>query len=293
MELTLQPTTAPDRNSNSAPESAADIELASPRYSESSLIDKVRRRASSRLSRYFARAPRRLRTAKPLVSFTFDDAPTSAHAVGAPLVERAGGRGVFFIATSLVGRRTTHFPIVDRFEVRDLFMRGHEIGLHGHGHYAVGSLNNAGLRDDLERNRAELADIDIRIEAHNFAYPFGLVAVERKRTLAGISSSSRSIAPGFNVGRFDAQYLRSVELANARLSIPQLRGFLEAAQRQRGWLIFTIHDVSASPSPFGCTPALLQAALEDAAMRGFEIVTIAQALARSEPTTIRSENGIF
>jgi peptidoglycan/xylan/chitin deacetylase (PgdA/CDA1 family) len=115
--------------------------------------------------------------------------------VGASLVERAGGRGVYYIATSLLGRRTTHYPIVNRSEVRDLFVRGHEIGLHGHGHYAVGSLNNDGLRDDLERNRAELADIDIGIDARNFAYPFGLVAVERKRTLAGISSSSRSIAP--------------------------------------------------------------------------------------------------
>ena len=56
---------------------------------------------------------------------------------------------------------------------------------------------------------------------------------------------------------------------------------LDAARRKRGWLIFTLHDVSASPSPFGCTPALLRAALEGAAARGFEIVTVARG-ARAE-----------
>ena len=177
-----------------------------------------RRRASSRLSRYFARAPRRLVNARPMVSFTFDDAAASAHTIGAPMVEQAGGRGVYYIATGLVGRRTTHYSIVDRSQVRELHARGHEIGMHGHSHCAVGWLKPQALRDELARNCDELARIDSRIEALNFAYPFGLVAVERKRALAEITTSSRSIAPGMNAGLFDAQYLRSVELANARLT---------------------------------------------------------------------------
>ena len=268
---------------------ASDIELVSPRDLDSNLFGAARRRVSSRLCRYFARTPRRLTSATPLVSFTFDDAPASAHAVAAPMLEKAGGHGVYYIATALVGHRTTHYPIVDRFEVRDLFSRGHEIGLHGHGHRAINSLNYHGLRAELERNRSELADIDSRIEARNFAYPFGLAAVERKRGLAEMTTSSRGIAPGFNVGEYDAQYLRSVELANARLSREQLTACLDATQRNRGWLIFALHDISWSPSPFGCTPGLLKAALEGAASRGFEIVTIAQALGRSEPIALPDE----
>lgn len=267
-----------------------EIALAPPRYRDSNLLEALRRRASSRLSRYFMRARRRLVNARPMVSFTFDDAAASAHAIGATMVEKAGGRGVYYIATGLVGRRTTHYSIVERSQVRELHARGHEIGLHGHSHCAVGWLKPQALHDELERNCDELAKIDSRIEALNFAYPFGLVAVERKRALAEITTSSRSIAPGVNAGCFDAQYLRSVELANSRLSPDEMNACLDAAQRRRGWLVFTSHDVSASPSPFGCTPALLRAALEGAVARGFEIVTVAEALAQTEPAAVRSEH---
>jgi hypothetical protein len=49
----------------------------------------------------------------------------------------------------------------------------------------------------------------------------------------------------------------------------------------RGWLIFCIHDIANHPSPYGCTPDLLEAAIEGARRRGVEAVTVAQGLARS------------
>jgi hypothetical protein len=45
-----------------------------------------------------------------------------------------------------------------------------------------------------------------------------------------------------------------------------------------GWLIFYGHDVTAEPSPFGCTPSLLRHALDAAAKRGVAIMTVAGAL---------------
>jgi peptidoglycan/xylan/chitin deacetylase (PgdA/CDA1 family) len=270
-----------------------EIALAPPRYRDLSWIEAARRRASSRLSRYFARTPHRLDNARPLVSFTFDDAAASAHTLGAPLLERAGARGVFYIATGLVGRRTTDYAMLDRSAVRDLHRRGHEIGLHGHHHSAVGWLGRDALREEIHRNQGELAEIDAGIAARNFAYPFGIVSVERKRALAEITSSSRSIAPGVNPRRFDSQYLRSVELADARLTPRRLADWLETARRSRGWLVFTLHDISPSPSPFGCTPGLLKAAILGAVSRGFEIVTVAQALAQSQLAPGKNDNRTF
>ena len=45
-----------------------------------------------------------------------------------------------------------------------------------------------------------------------------------------------------------------------------------------GWLIFYGHDVTAKPSPFGCTPSLLRYALDAAARRNVAIKTVAGAL---------------
>ncbi len=273
----------PDRPAPMAWPVEPTVTYVEPDYFALPPLQALRRRASSRLSRYLERSPRRLALERPLVSFTFDDAPVSAYELGAEALERAGGRGVYFVASGLVGQRTKHYRIVDAAAVRDLRRRGHEIGLHGHSHCPLAWLDADALRVEMERNRAELAEIDDEIDARNFAYPFGMVALERKRQIAAMTDSARGIVPGINCNGFDAQHLRTYELANARLNRAELFAQLERARRLRGWLIFTLHDVAPDPSPFGCSPDLFQAALQGALARGFEIVTVAQALARSGP----------
>ena len=239
------------------------------------------RRASSRLARYLLRAPRRLRSDRPLISFTFDDAPRSAFTTGAPILESAGGRGVFYIASGLIETAYPCYELVRPADIRDLRRRGHEIALHGFRHAPVTELSAEALRADIARNRADLEAIEPGLGSPNFAYPFGQLALGAKSTLSGLVGSSRGIVPGVNGDGFDAQNLRSVELADARLSRAQMADWLNRAARLRGWLIFTLHDVADRPSPYGCTPTFLRSALEGAAARGFEIVTVGQALART------------
>jgi peptidoglycan/xylan/chitin deacetylase (PgdA/CDA1 family) len=57
--------------------------------------------------------------------------------------------------------------------------------------------------------------------------------------------------------------------------------FDDAAARSTGWLIFCSHDVAAAPSRYGCTLGLFQRALDGAASRGLEFVTVVAGLARS------------
>jgi hypothetical protein len=48
----------------------------------------------------------------------------------------------------------------------------------------------------------------------------------------------------------------------------------------RGWLVLYTHDVDDSPSAYGCTPGLLQAAVEAAVESGAELLTLDAGLAR-------------
>jgi hypothetical protein len=50
------------------------------------------------------------------------------------------------------------------------------------------------------------------------------------------------------------------------------------AQTNNGWLIFYGHDVADPASPRGCSPALLDRALEAAARRKIPALTMAEAL---------------
>lgn len=244
-------------------------------------VANLQRKISSRLARHVAIERRRLVNVAPMVSFTFDDAATSAGLTGAERLEKLGARGTYYIATGLIGRNDSGYPLMGRDSLRELHLKGHELGLHGHAHRAAGAFSAQDFRDDLQRNRDWLESIDEGIRPANFAYPYGLASFARKRQLYGLVSSSRSVAPGVISGEFDPQFLRCVELADQRLTPERLAAHLDAAVRATGWLIFCLHDIGAAPTPYGCTPGLYQRALDGVASRGVEIVTIAAGLERS------------
>jgi peptidoglycan/xylan/chitin deacetylase (PgdA/CDA1 family) len=241
----------------------------------------LRRKLSSRLARHVALQRRHLFNRRPMVSFTFDDAAASAGAAGAARLEQMGGRATYYIASGLTGQKDAGYPLIDRDRVRGLHLGGHEIALHSHAHRAVGALSAQDFHDDLRENREWLEAIHQGIRPTNFAYPYGLASFARKRQLGALVTSSRSVMPGINAGDFDPQFLRCVELADERLTPDRLALYLDIVTRSSGWLIFCSHDIADHPTPFGCTPSLFQRALDGAAARGVEIVTIAAALERS------------
>jgi peptidoglycan/xylan/chitin deacetylase (PgdA/CDA1 family) len=258
-----------------------DCVVAPRLHRDTDFLTIVRRKISARLADALPLEARRLVNRGPLVSFTFDDAPESAHSRGAVMLERSGARGTYYIATALIGHKTPDWTHIGRDGVADLHLQGHEIALHTHRHQAVGSLTAQELRADLEENRAELQRIHSAIDPQNFAYPFGMAAFARKRQLASLVRSSRGVKAGINAGAFDAQFLKCVELADARLTPTNLERCLDAAVAQNGWLIFLSHDVSAAPSRFGCSTGLFRRALDGVAERGITVVTVAEALRQS------------
>jgi peptidoglycan/xylan/chitin deacetylase (PgdA/CDA1 family) len=243
----------------------------------------LRQKTSSRLARHVPLARRRLVNHRPMVSFTFDDAAVSAGAIGAERIERIGGRATYYIASGLVGDSACGYPLMGRAQIRDLFRRGHEIGLHGHLHRPAGALSPTEFQDDLARNRQWLEAIDAGVQPTNFAYPYGFASFARKRRLYDLVASSRTVAPGVNVGVFDPQFLYCVELADGRVSRASLGAYLDEAVRRNGWLILCSHDVAEEPGPFGCSLPLFDFAMEGVARRSIEIVTIAAGLAKSRP----------
>ncbi len=88
-------------------------------------------------------------------ALTFDDGGTSA-LLAAELLERRGWRGHFFVTTSRVG--TPGFLTAE--QVRDLSVRGHQIGSHSHTHPTyMGNLPSDGLAREWRDSREVLAAI--------------------------------------------------------------------------------------------------------------------------------------
>lgn len=215
---------------------------------------------------------------QPIVSFTFDDFPDSAAVLGAQLLEDAGGRGTYYASSSLLGTQGDHWQVANAEQLLTLAERGHEIGLHTHSHTPIWALSKDGIDREIRLNRQMLQGLGLSTPLNNFAYPYGLATFMAKRRLARCVRSSRSVERGLNYGWVDRHYLLSIELVDARLTLAELAHWMTLAHKLRAWVIFVTHDVGEIPSPYGCSPHLLRAALDHARHLEFTIATVQQAL---------------
>jgi peptidoglycan/xylan/chitin deacetylase (PgdA/CDA1 family) len=238
----------------------------------------ARARFSHRMAMHLCVEPFRLRNATPMVSFTFDDVPKSAATVGAAILEAHDVHGTFYVIGSQVGTSSPLWDMVDGEDVVALHRRGHEIACHTFSHKRACDLDAETLNAEIERNQHYLRSLDSSIRIENFAYPFGYGSFVRKRQLKTVFKSCRSIVPGINSGTVDLQFLRAMPLIDRRIDRDGIERAFDQAQTNNGWLIFYTHDVAEEPSPYGCSPSLLNEALEAASRRKIPVLNMAEAL---------------
>jgi peptidoglycan/xylan/chitin deacetylase (PgdA/CDA1 family) len=241
-------------------------------------MSEARARFSHRMAMHLCVEPFRLRNATPMVSFTFDDVPKSAATAGAPILEAHGVHGTFYVIGSQVGTSSPLWDMVDGEDVVALHRQGHEIACHTFSHKRACDLDAGALSAEVARNQQYLRSLDASIRIENFAYPFGYGSFVRKRQLKTIFRSCRSIVPGLNSGAVDLQFLRAMPLIDRRIDRDGIERAFDETQTANGWLIFYTHDVADQPSPYGCSPSLLNEALEAASRRKIPVLNMAEAL---------------
>ena len=239
-------------------------------------------RVSNRLCRHLLATPLALSGKYPMVSFTFDDIPDSAANVGAPMLEEYGGRGTFYVAGGLLSQWSGHWNGADADDIVGLHSKGHEIACHTFSHRRAIDLDQNTMAEEIELNRRFLEGLNSSIKLENFAYPYGQASISRKGQLADNFRSSRGIVPGVNSGHIDLHFLRATPLVNDHLDEDGVERVFDEAVETGGWLIFYGHDITATPSPYGCTPNLMRHALKAAERRKLPIVSVAEALRRAD-----------
>jgi peptidoglycan/xylan/chitin deacetylase (PgdA/CDA1 family) len=235
---------------------------------------------SGRLSAAVRSKPFAIHLKRPIVSFTFDDAPRSAVTVGARILEAHDALGTFYVAGGLVGAEEQGTQILTEEQLVRLNEEGHELGCQTFSHVRVSSLSPSQFRTEIDRNQAFISSLCGDVRLTNFAYPFGEVSLSRKLQVQSAFASGRGISPGVNSGTADLGLLKAVPLYANRLDDRAVEAYLDGVERGAGWLIFYTHDVDPDPSPWGARPEQLEAAVAAARARGCEILTIRNALGR-------------
>ncbi len=248
-----------------------------PYVADSSLKGKLRRR----LARLMHRRTVHSRPDRPMVTFSFDDAPASAALTGAALLEARGLHGTYFISAGMLGTDSDMGPIATADDVRLLQAAGHEIACHTFAHLDCARAEALEITADVMANGRALAELGVTAP-ETFAYPYGDVSPGAKHTLAPRYYLLRALHHGLIEPGADLNQAPAVGIEGP--GGPDIAArWIDRALARRAWLILYTHDVQATPSPWGCTPAALEALIEQAVAGGAEVVTAAEGCRRIGP----------
>jgi peptidoglycan/xylan/chitin deacetylase (PgdA/CDA1 family) len=215
----------------------------------------------------------------PIVSFGFDDFPRTALFTGGAILKSLGGRGTYYAAPGLMG---TSGALGEQFcaeDIHSLLQDGHELACHTFSHISSRAVPCSKYRDDVDRGRKAMEEVAGAPDSGNFSYPFGHVTLMTKKTLGPRMSSSRSIFPGLNGPDVDLNLLRANSLYGDLDQVEKAQQLILENEERKSWLIFYSHDVRSRPSPYGCTPSLLESTAAFAIRRGCRILTVSEVLA--------------
>lgn len=218
---------------------------------------------------------------KPVITFTFDDFPVSAYKIAGSILEENDSRGTYYTSMGLMGCKTVemgeHFTSSD---ITEMLEKGHEIGCHTYSHLNYNDVHFEEYIADISRNKEALADFIGGTGLLNFSFPFGYTSLKLKRAIEARYNTCRGIFPGINAGTIDLNLLRANKLYSNSIDIRESLNLIEKNKLSRGWLIFYTHDVSSSPSLWGCTPEYFSDVVNKAASSGSDILTIKEAYER-------------
>jgi peptidoglycan/xylan/chitin deacetylase (PgdA/CDA1 family) len=202
------------------------------------------------------------------LSLSFDDGRVSQVDVGIPLLDRYGVKATFYVHPSTVEKRLEGW--------KRAVAHGHEIGNHSLSHPCTGnftwSRSNALEEQSLEGMRGELTEANRQIEALlgirpvDFAYPCGQTFVGRGRE---VRSYVPLVAELFRGGRLwmaegpnDPAFCDMAQvmaMPSDNRSFAEIRPLIEAAAKERFWLVLAGHEMNSNNEPQTTHTAMLEA----------------------------------
>ena len=233
------------------------------------------------MSRLLHRRPLRLELARPIVSFTFDDAPSSAFETGGRILEDHGGTGTYYICMGLMDQITEIAQIGGAQCYERALAAGHELGCHTYDHLDAWHVPRAEYLASIDRNAEAVGKLFPGHRFESFAYPKSGAIAAVKPELSHRFTSCRGGGQGINRGQIDLNLLNACFLdERAGVTLEQARALIDDNARSPSWLIFAAHDIADQGSIFRTAPGKFEAIVKAASLSGAELLTVREAYGR-------------
>jgi hypothetical protein len=155
---------------------------------------------------------------------------------------------------------------------------GHELGCHTFGHCDAWETRPTAFEASILENRQALWRISPAASFETMSYPIGSPRPDTKRRTGRHFAACRGGGQRNNVGVMDLNQLRAFFLEQSRERPDAIWRLIERNRAEGGWLIFVTHDVTSSPSRFGCTPEFFEDVVRRSLASGARVLPVGLAL---------------
>ena len=214
----------------------------------------------------------------PLISFTFDDFPSSALQVAGGILEEHGVAGTYYAALGLMNTDAPVGRIFSERELHEVPARGHELGCHTFDHYDAWNTDPSVFEQSIVKNRQVLGRLLPGASFATLSYPLSNPRPRTKQNMEKYFLGCRGCSQKFNSGTIDLNFLRAFFLEQSRGDSTAVKALIDQNCRSSGWLIFATHDVAENPSRFGCTPGFFRDVVRYAVASGATILPVGAAV---------------
>ena len=245
--------------------------------SKNKYIERARSRFQRTVSAKLSQRPFDIRLDAPFVSFSFDDFPRSAFHEGGDILSHYGLYGTYYTSMGLMGTKAPTGEIFTLDDLKLLHANGHELGCHTFAHCDSWETDPASFQQSIVKNRQELEAVLPGVRFNSLSYPISNPRPNTKKRAAKHYSCCRGGGQAINSGRADMNLLRAFFIEKKRNDVDFIKRLIDLNEKIKGWLIFATHDISRSPTQYGCTPSLFKKIVGHSVNSTATILPVAQA----------------
>ena len=242
------------------------------------LWNRIKGRYRRDASRLLSRRLVRMRNHEPIITFTFDDFPRSALYNAAPAFRSRGIKATYYASFGLMGKTAPTGEIFHREDLKYLLAEGHEIGCHTFDHYDAFETHPDVFEASVQQNQSFFKSVAPGRTMKTLSYPISGARPSTKGRCANYFIACRSGGQTFNSEFADLNGLRAFFLEQCSGDFAKIRSLIDANFSTNGWLILATHDVSDTPTRYGCPQAFFEEVVEYAKRSGSAILPMEAAL---------------
>lgn len=230
------------------------------------------------VSKYLYRKIIKLQTTRPIISFSFDDAPRTAFTNGGEILNKYGVAATFYVSLGLLGSDSPSGPIASIDNLHSASRDGHEMGCHTFRHEHSWDTKTKVFVQSVLKNRKALSEILPEACFLSLAYPICGPKPETKREMGCLFSCCRGGEETFNVGNIDLNLLNAffLDVRNSN-TVDEVKKLIDKNTEVRGWLIFATHDIDDNPSRYGCTKEFFEKTVKYCVQSGALLMPVGKA----------------